>query len=186
MDEVFEVAPGPRRAMILRAVLYIAVAAGALWLWLQGGSALWLGLTGLAGGMALSTLITLMRRRYVARIDDKGVTVCLNWGREMHAGWDGIEAHTIDPARRIGTLLVRAGKGGRVRLLPVSSGMMGREATERFLARLKERLPGLEYRVPRLGAGGGAGSAPGPVGKTGITTGVKAGKAANKNSGRKG
>ncbi len=182
MDEVFEVAPGPRRAMILRVGLYTVVAAGALWLWLKGGSALWLGLTGLAGGLAVAALITLARRRYVAKVDARGVTVCLNWGREMHAGWGEIEAHTIDPARRLGTLLVRAGKGGRVRILPVSSGMMGREATERFLARLKDRLPNIEYRVPRLGAGAGGKTG----GKMGVKTDAKAGKAANKNSGMKG
>jgi hypothetical protein len=182
MDEVFKIAPARRRAMAFNAVAYALAAGLSVWLGFRGGSWLWLVLAGFAAGLCLNVVVALWRRRYVAKVDAKGVTVCLNTGREMHAGWGEIEAHTIDPARRIGTLMVRAGKGGRVRILPVSSRMMGPEATERFLALIKERLPKIEYRVPRLGAGPG----PAQVGKMGVKTDAKAGRAANKNSGMKG
>ena len=94
----------------------------------------------------------LLRQPWVVKLGPKGVDVCLATGRVMHAGWGEIEAHTITPGGRIGALLVRSGKGkARVRVLPISTRLMGAKPPRRLLAALKERLPKLEYRVPSVG-----------------------------------
>lgn len=112
--------------------------------WLLGGGLL---------GLAVGKTISLVRMRYVAKVDASGVTVCLPTGREMVARWGEIEAHTIDPARGIGGLVLRAGAGGRVRIVPIATRDMGPEAASELIAALKDRLPKLAYRVPSLGAG---------------------------------
>jgi hypothetical protein len=151
-EVVFEVLPARKRMKAIQALVFAVLGAGAGWLALSGqGWAFWV-LAGLLIGMAVGKLISLARMRYVAKVDASGVSVCLPTGREMRGGWSEIEAHTIDPARGLGGVVLRAGGGGRVRILPVATRDMGADAAERLIATLKERLPKLEYRVPSLGA----------------------------------
>ena len=94
----------------------------------------------------------------MVKLGPSGVDVCLATGRVMHADWGEIEAHTITPGGRIGALLVRSGKGRAraMRVLPISTRLIGAEATEALLAALKDtaaeaRIPGAE---PGRGQGG--------------------------------
>lgn len=151
-EQIFPVLPERRRAKAVQAAVYAVFgAAGVLYSGALGGLG-WV-LAGLFLGMAGGKLISLLRMKNAARVDDAGVTVWLPTGREMKAGWDEIEAHTIDPARRIGGIVLRAGNAGRVSLLPVATRDIGPEAAEALIAAMKERVPTLEYRVPRLGMG---------------------------------
>ena len=149
---LFPVLPARKRLKVIQALASGALGAGAVWVAAGGGAWGWWVLAGLLLGMALGKVISLLRMRFVARVDDTGVSVCLPTGREMRAGWDEIEAHTIDPARGLGGLVLKAGGGGRVRMLPVATRDMGPEAAEQLIAAMKARLPKLEYRVPSLGA----------------------------------
>lgn len=151
-EKFFDVLPERRQARRVQFVVFALFGLAALalsligpwgWIgWLVGGA-----LLGLAAGRALS----LIRMRHVARVAPEGVTVWLPSGREMRLAWREIEAHTIDPEKRLGGLVVRAGRSGRVRIIPVSTADMGPEAARTFLAALKQHLPKLEYRLPTLG-----------------------------------
>jgi hypothetical protein len=153
-DVTFPVLPARKRAKLLQLAIYAVFGAGAIVLALVGPWG-WIGwlLGGVLLGLALGKAISLVRMRYVARVDALGVTVCLPTGREMRAGWGEIEAHTINPERGLGGLVVRAGAGGRVRIVPIATRDMGPEAASELLAALKDRLPKLEYRVPTMGRG---------------------------------
>jgi len=154
MDEVvFPVLPARRRAMMVNTVAYLVAAGLGLWLAVTTAHWLWWIFAGVVLGLFVVTAVALLRRTYVARVDASGVTVCLPTGREMTATWGEIEAHTIDPDRRIGAVLARSGTAGRVRVLPVSTRLMGPDAAREMIAAMKARLPKLEYRVPSMGAG---------------------------------
>ena len=150
MAETFDVLPARRVAKALYA-LGAAVATGILTTAFFAGLGWGWGV--LAGFIALFTLwklMALLRMRYVARVDASGVTVCLPTGREVALGWSEIEAHTIRPGRSLGGLVARGGTGGRVRVIPIATGDLGREGTERLLAAIKAHRPKLEYRVPTI------------------------------------
>lgn len=153
-ETVFPVLPERRRAKLVQAVIFAVFGLGAIGLALYGpwGWIGWLfggGLLGLALGKALS----LVRMRYVAKVDAAGVTICLPTGREVRARWGEIQAHTIDPEKSLGGLVLGAQKTGRVRIIPIATRDMGPEAATALLAALKARLPKLEYRVPTVGRG---------------------------------
>lgn len=116
-------------------------------------SAGWWAITALAALMVIYSLLGLTRQRWVVRLGVSGVDICLATGRRMHADWGDIQAHAISPGHKLGGLIVKAGKGGQVRVLPISTGLIGADASEKLIAALKERLPKLEYRVPKMGAG---------------------------------
>jgi hypothetical protein len=151
-DVTFPVLPARRRARLVQLALFAAFGIAALWFTLAGPFG-WIGwlAAGMLLGVGLGKAIALLRMRYVARVDATGVTVCLPTGREMQARWGEIQAHTIDPDKGLGGLVVRAGTGGRVRVLPIATRDMGPEAAKELLKTLKERLPKLEYRVPTMG-----------------------------------
>ncbi len=151
-ERVFPVLPARKRLKAIQAAVFGVVGAGVAWLALTGQGWWWWLLAGLLLGMAVGKVLSLLRMRYVAKVDAAGVSVCLPTGREMQAGWGEIEAHTIDPARGLGGLVLRAGNAGRVRVLPIATRDMGPAAAEDLIAALKARLPKLEYRVPSLGA----------------------------------
>lgn len=148
-EQVFPVLPKIRRRMVLSLVLRLLALGMSVWVALDSGLWLWWAAALLMVGLTLFTGITLAQRKFIAKVDDTGVTVQLAAGKEMHAPWNTIEAHTIDPARAIGAVLQKA-EGGRVRVLPVSIRAMGSEAAEELLAAMKARLPKLEYRAPSL------------------------------------
>ncbi len=151
-EELFPVLPARKRLKAIQALVFALLGVGAGWLAATGqGWAFWV-LAGLLLGMAVGKLISLARMRYVVKLDATGVSVCLPTGREMHGQWSEIEAHTIDPARGLGGLVLRAGGNARVRILPVATRDMGPEAAERLIAALEARLPQIEYRVPSLRA----------------------------------
>ena len=152
-EKVFPVLQAWRIRRVVAVVLGVCVALAAAAAALQGlGWAWWL-FAALMLGLAVYNLLGLARQPWVVRLGPKGVDVRLATGRVMHAGWGEIEAHTITPGGRIGALLVRSGKGRArgVHVLPISTRLIGPQATEELLAALKERLPKLEYRVPRVG-----------------------------------
>jgi hypothetical protein len=153
-DVTFPVLPERKRAKLVQLVIYAVFGALAIALALVGPWG-WIGWLagGVLLGLAVGKAIALVRMRYVARVDAAGVTVCLPTGREMQARWGEIEAHTIDPARGLGGLVLRAGAGGRVRIVPIATRDMGPEAASALVAALKDRLPRLQYRVPSVGAG---------------------------------
>jgi hypothetical protein len=116
-------------------------------------SGFWWGITALAGGMVIYSLLGLTRQRWVVRLGASGVDICLATGRKMHADWSAIHSHAISPGHKLGALMISSGTGGKAQLLPISTGLIGTEASEELIAALKERLPKLEYRVPKMGAG---------------------------------
>ena len=125
----------------------IALAMTGLWGWngwFTGGVLL---------GLALGKAIALARGRTVARLDASGVTLCLPTGREMHARWGEIQAHTIGPDKALGGLIVGTSSSDNVRILPIALRDIGPDAAAKFLAALKARLPKLDCRVPRIGRG---------------------------------
>ncbi|GKY88654.1 hypothetical protein [Sinisalibacter aestuarii] len=153
-DTTFPVLPARKRAKLIQLVTYAVFGAAALvlaligpwgWIgWLVGGALL---------GLAVGKAVSLVRMRYVAKVTAAGVTVCLPSGREMQARWGEIQAHTIDPEKGLGGLVVGPASGGRVRIVPIATRDMGPEAAKELLAALKTRLPRLEYRVPTMGKG---------------------------------
>ncbi|HBZ45621.1 MAG TPA: hypothetical protein DEO85_16580 [Maritimibacter sp.] len=148
-ERVFPVQPKTRRIILLNVVLRVIAVAVAVYIALDGGGGIWWLLAAMMAVLAAFSLMSLTQRKYVAKVDDGGVTVALTTGKEMHAPWSTIEGHTIDPARRIGAILQEAETGGgRVRVLPVSVRAMGAAEAEELIALMKERLPKLEYRVP--------------------------------------
>jgi hypothetical protein len=151
-DVTFPVLPARRRTKLVQLAVYTGLGLAAFWLALAGPAG-WIGwlAAGVLLGLGIGKAIALIRMRYVARVDATGVTVCLPTGREMQARWGEIQAHTIDPDKGLGGLVVRAGTGGRVRVLPIATRDMGPEAAKELLKTLKERLPKLEYRVPTMG-----------------------------------
>lgn len=153
-ERVYPVLPARKRAKVVQLGVFALFGLAAIGLALHGpwGWVGWLVGGGLLG-LALGKAISLARMRFVAKVDAAGVTVCLPTGREMRARWGEIEAHTIDPARRLGGLVLRAGAGRRVRIVPIATRDMGPEAAAELIAALKDRLPKLAYRVPSLGAG---------------------------------
>jgi hypothetical protein len=152
-EKVFPVLQSWRIRRVVAVVLGLVVALAAVAAALQGlGWAWWL-LAALMLGLVVYNLLGLARQPWVVKLGPKGIDVRLATGRVMHAGWSEIEAHSITPGGRIGALLVRSGKGKAraVRVLPISTRLIGTQATEDLLAALKERLPKLEYRVPSVG-----------------------------------
>lgn len=151
-DMTFPVLPARRRAKLVQLALFAVFGLAALWFTLAGPLG-WIGwlAAGVLLGLGIGKAIALLRMRYVAKITAAGVTICLPTGREMQARWGEIEAHTIDPEKGLGGLVVRAGTGGRVRVLPIATRDMGPEAAKELLKALKDRLPKLEYRVPTMG-----------------------------------
>jgi len=140
-------------AVVLGVVAMLAAGAAAL----QGLGWVWWLFAALMLGLVVYNLLGLTRQPWVVKLGPKGVDVCLATGRVMHADWGEIEAHTITPGGRIGALLVRGakrpakGKDRVLRVLPISTRLIGVAATDDLLAALKDRLPKLEYRVPSLG-----------------------------------
>lgn len=152
-EETFPVLPGRKRAKLLTAAGLDLIALGAVALAVTGrGWGFWL-LAVLLFAWSGFRIMSWARMAAVARVDDTGVAVWLPTGRQMKAGWAEIQGHTIDPARRLGGIVVKAGEGGRVRILPVATADMGPEAATRLIAAMKTRLPKLEYRVPTLRRG---------------------------------
>ena len=150
-EQIFEVLPSWRlRRMAAVGLGALALAAGAYSALSGQGWAWWL-FAAVMLGLVAYNLAGLMRQPYVAKVSAAGVSVCYATGRVVHAKWGEIDAHTITPGSRLGALLLRAGAGGGARIVPVSTRLIGPEATERFLAALKQRLPKLEYRVPQMG-----------------------------------
>jgi len=150
-ERVFPVLPERRRAMALNAVAYLVASGLGLWLAVATAHWLWWVFAGVVLGLFVVTAVMFVRRRTVAKVDSDGVTVWLPTGRTMVARWSEIEAHTIDPERRLGAVLMRSGAAGRVRVLPVSTRLMGPDAARALIAAMQERLPTLEYRVPSIG-----------------------------------
>jgi len=138
-------------AVVLGLVAVLAGAAAAA----TGQGGAWWVFAALMLGLAGYNLLGLVRQTWVVKLGPGGVEVCLATGRVLHARWGEIEAHTITPGGRIGALLVRSGKGRAraTRVLPISIRLIGPAATEELLAALKDRLPKLEYRLPRIGLG---------------------------------
>lgn len=151
-ETVFPVLPERRRAKLVQLVTFAVFGLAALgfavigpwgWIgWLVGGALV---------GLALGKAISLIRMRYVVKLGAAGVSVCLPAGREVRARWGEIEAHAIDPQKALGGLIARAGKGGRVRIIPIATRDMGEDAAKALIAGLRERLPKLAYRVPKVG-----------------------------------
>ena len=158
-EQVFQVLRSWRIRRVVAVVLGLVAMLAAMAAALQGLGWLWWLFAALMLSLVGYNLLGLTRQPWVVKIGPSGVEVCLATGRVMHAGWGEIEAHTITPGGRIGALLVRAGKAhggarrGAVRVLPISTRLIGAPATEALLAALKDRLPKLEYRVPSLGGG---------------------------------
>ena len=154
-ERVFPVLQAWRIRRVLAVVLGLAVALAAAAAALQGLGWGWWVFAAVMLGLAGYNLLGLIRQRWVVRLGASGVDVCYGTGRMVHVAWGEIEAHTITPGGRIGALLVRAGKGRTqaTRVLPISTRLIGAAATEEVLAGLKDRLPTLEYRVPRVGGG---------------------------------
>ncbi|OIP85665.1 MAG: hypothetical protein AUK37_03855 [Rhodobacterales bacterium CG2_30_65_12] len=151
-ESLFVVLPARKRAKAVQLGVFAVFGLAAIGLarfgswgwvgWLVGGGLL---------GLALGKAIALGRMRYVARVDATGVTVCLPTGREIAARWGEIQAHTIDPEKGLGGLVVGDARSGRVRIVPIATRDIGPEAARELIAALKKRLPKLEYRVPTLG-----------------------------------
>lgn len=154
-ERTFEVLRAWRIRRVLAVVLGVAALLGALAAVGQGLGWLWWLFAVAMLGLVVYNLLGLTRQSWVVKLGPKGVDVCLATGRIMHADWGVIEAHTITPGGRIGALLVRSGEGKAraTRVLPISTRLIGTEATEELLAALKARLPKLEYRVPSVGGG---------------------------------
>ncbi len=154
-EQVFPVLQSWRIRRVLAVVLgLVAVLAGGAAV-LQGLGWYWGVFAALMLALVVYNLLGLVRQTWVVKLGPAGVDVCLATGRVMHAGWGEIEAHTITPGGRIGALLVREGKrpGGSIRVMPISTRLIGPMATKDLLAALKDRLPKLEYRVPSMGGG---------------------------------
>lgn len=152
-ERVSEVGQAWRVRRVVAVVLGLVAALAGGTAALQGAGWGWWLFTALMLVLVAYNLLGLVKQRWVVKLGPTGVDVCLATGRVMHAGWDEIEAHTITPGGRIGALLVRSGKGrgATARVMPISTRLIGRDGTEALLAALKERLPKLEYRVPRVG-----------------------------------
>jgi len=151
-EESFPLLPARKRLRALSAGGMLVLAAGAVVFALNGGWGWWIAALALAIWAVLRAA-AIFRMPVVARVDATGVTTWLPTGRKMAAKWGEIQGHTIDPARRLGGIVVGAGPTGRVRVLPVATADMGPEAAARLIAAMKERLPKLEYRVPSLRRG---------------------------------
>ena len=150
-ERVFEVLQSWRIRRVFATVLGVAVLLASLAAGAQGGWG-WFLLAAAMLGLVIYNLLGLTRQTWVVKLGTAGVDVCLATGRILHANWGEIEAHTLTPGGRIGAILVRGAKGkGAVRVLPISTRLIGAEATAELLAALKERLPKLEYRVPSVG-----------------------------------
>ena len=152
-EETFPILPARRRQMALWVLAVAALAVLSVWQASGSGGQWGWGLLGLVlAALAGVMLVGLLRRRYVARLDATGVSVTIYNGRVLHAGWSEIQAHMIDPTKRLGGVIRGDKRSGAVRILPVSTWLMGPEAAERMVAAMKARLPKLEYRMPGLGA----------------------------------
>ena len=152
-EQVYPVLQSWRIRRVLAVVLGLVVALAAGAAALQGLGWYWGLFAALMLGLVGYNLLGLTRQTWVVKLGPSGVDVCLATGRVMHAAWGEIEAHTITSGGRIGALLVREGKrrGGAIRVMPISTRLIGAAATEDLLAALKDRLPTLEYRVPSMG-----------------------------------
>lgn len=147
-DRVFPVLQAWRIRRVLAVVLGLVAMLGAGAAAEQGLGRGWWVFAALMLGLAVYNLLGLARQAWVVRVGEAGVAVCYATGRVVTAGWTEIAAHTITPGGRIGALLLRPGAGGAERVLPIPTRLIGTEATAALLAALKDRLPGLEYRVP--------------------------------------
>lgn len=137
-------------AVVLGLVALLAAGAAAA----QGLGWYWWLFAAMMLGLVIYNLLGLVRQPWVVKLGPTGVDICLATGRVMHANWGEIEAHTLTPGSRIGALMVRGGKARgteAIRIAPISTRLIGAEATEDLLAALKERLPTLEYRLPSVG-----------------------------------
>ena len=150
-ETVFPILPQWRVRRSLAVALGLLAFVAGIYAARQLGWGWWLFVAAMLG-LTIYNLLGLTRQAFVAKVGPSGVTVSVVTGREIHADWGEIEAHMIDPARRVGGLVLRAGARGRVRILPVSTGLMGPEAAKQLIALMQERLPKLEYRVPSMGA----------------------------------
>ena len=154
-ERLFPVLQSWRIRRVFAVVLGSVVALGAGAAALQGQGWAWWPFGALMLGLVAYNLLALARQTWVVKVGPSGVDICLATGRVLHANWGEIEAHTLTPGSRIGALLVRSGaaRTGAVRVLPISTRLIGAAGTEALLVALKDRLPGLEYRVPSVGGG---------------------------------
>ncbi|SEL31769.1 hypothetical protein [Roseovarius nanhaiticus] len=146
--QIFPIAPRRRAAMMFNIVAYSVAAGMALWLWQDGGSVGWAFFGALCASGAIFTAVSLLRRRWVARMTPDAVEVTGNLGKVQSFAWEDLIAHTIDPANRVGVLFaVPAQVGKAERFGIVSLRVMGADAAARFHAALMARRPGLEKRL---------------------------------------
>lgn len=145
--DIFPVASERRRIMLLCLCGYVIASGMALWLWRDGAGAIWAWVAIVAGLLIAHVLVSLLRRRWVARLTPDTVETMGLWGKITRLPLADLHAHSLHDGRNTGAL--HAGPetpGGKERFAIVSLGMMGTAGAARFRQMLLAQRPDLEER----------------------------------------
>ena len=133
----YPVTPARRRIMVLNVVAHIIAASAAIWFWRTGDGAAWLFFAVAVSLLALWTLVVLLSRPVIARIEGPDTIVIYGaTGRETRIAAPEITEMSLDPARRTG--VIQFHKDGADGFAIVSTRFMGAEAAQDFAHRVAQ------------------------------------------------